>query len=277
MIRPLPSPTPTRLAMWATIPAPIYCATGQFNLENIPIGPGQRLVGGKYTLYISMKDAATASNTETFAIFGNCGGYSQTFNIPITNAWPSTARGVFGAGRPDPARGTGCVLGMRFFGATTADQIQMGYVDFAPVAEQLNAQTINVTTINRPPARPGARPTGAHSRRLPASRADTLAPPREGRPRSPPTRALPTLPFRCARLRGFSPSGCFFVDGEYECYAAIAGSTSPGSRAAPTRRRRRRTTAARGGRRSPGAGQHPADSLDRGRLWSDRGANPGHQ
>ena len=47
----------------------IYCATGQFNLENISIGPGQRLVGGKYTLYISMKDAATATNTETMSVF----------------------------------------------------------------------------------------------------------------------------------------------------------------------------------------------------------------
>ena len=115
------------------------------------IGPGQRLVGGKYTLYISMKDAATATNTETISVFSGCGGFSQSYNIPITNAWPSTAAQVFTVPIDlTPAAGPGCTLGMRFWGATTADQIQVGYVDFAPVAEQLNAQTINATTINLP-------------------------------------------------------------------------------------------------------------------------------
>ncbi len=139
----------------------IYCATGQFNLENISIGPGQRLVGGKYTLYISMKDAATATNTETMSVFSGCGGFSQSYNIPITNTWPSTAAQVFTVPIDlTPAAGPGCTLGMRFWGATTADQIQVGYVDFAPVAEQLNAQTINASTLNLPGGTTGGTPNG---------------------------------------------------------------------------------------------------------------------
>ena len=127
----------------------IYCATGQFNLENLPVGPGQRLVGGKYTLYISMKDAVTATNTERISIFGGCGGFSQNFYIPITNAWPTTAAGVFTAPIDlTQAAGAGCTLGVRFWGATTADQVQVGYFDFAPVAENLTVQNLNVTTIN---------------------------------------------------------------------------------------------------------------------------------
>jgi hypothetical protein len=118
-------------------------------------------VGGKYTLYISMKDAATATNTETMSVFSGCGGFSQSYNIPITNAWPSTAAQVFTVPIDlTPAAGPGCTLGMRFWGATTADQIQVGYVDFAPVAEQLNAQTINATTLNLPGGTTGGTPNG---------------------------------------------------------------------------------------------------------------------
>jgi len=199
----------------------IYCATGQFNLENISIGPGQRLVGGKYTLYISMKDAVTATNTETITVFSGCGGFSQRYNVPITNAWPSTAAGVFSTQIDlTPAAGPGCTLGFRFWGATTSDLIEVGYVDFAPVAEQLNATTINVANVIGPGGVSGCQqspvtgitngyscPTVGVSTSLTANQgiSDTTA--------------------QVSSTGTFSPSGCFFVDGEYECYKQIIDGT----------------------------------------------------
>ena len=79
-------------------PGSIYCATGQFNQQTLPIGPGQRLVPGKYVMYLSMKDAVTATNVERISVFSNCGGFSQSlYNVPVTNAWPTTAATVFTA------------------------------------------------------------------------------------------------------------------------------------------------------------------------------------
>ena len=96
----------------------IYCNTSDFNLEGIPIGPGQRLVPGKYTLYISAKDAVTASNSETIKLYSNCGGFLQALTLPLTNVWPTTAAGVFTV-PVDFTTVTGsstCYLGLQFFG-----------------------------------------------------------------------------------------------------------------------------------------------------------------
>jgi hypothetical protein len=129
-----------------------YCDTYDFNLTGIPIGAGQRLVPGKYTLYISAKDAVTASNTASIQLYSNCGSFLQSIPAPLTNAWPTTAAGVITASvnLSTVTGGATCYLGVRFFGATTADQIQIGYFAFAPVAEQFNAQTINVTNLSGP-------------------------------------------------------------------------------------------------------------------------------
>jgi hypothetical protein len=139
-----------------------YCNTYDFNLQGIPIGAGQRLVAGKYTLYISAKDAVQATNSETIKLYSNCGSFLQAFNVPLTNAWPTTAAGVFTV-PVDFTTVTGsttCYLGVQFFGATTADQVQIGYFAFAPVAEQLNAQTINANALNLPGGPTGGGPTG---------------------------------------------------------------------------------------------------------------------
>ena len=144
-----------------------YCNTYAFNQQALPIGAGQRLVPGKYTLYISAKDAVTASNTAYIKLYSNCGSYSNEFPMPLTNAWPTTAAGVFTlpVDFTTVTGGSTCYLGVAFFGATTADQIQIGYFAFAPVAEQLNAQTINATNINLPGERRGRADAVARSRR----------------------------------------------------------------------------------------------------------------
>ena len=200
----------------------IYCNTSDFNLEGIPIGPGQRLVPGKYTLYISAKDAVTASNSETIKLYSNCGSFLQALTLPLTNVWPTTAAGVFTV-PVDFTTVTGsstCYLGLQFFGATTADQVQIGYFAFAPVAEQLNAQTINVTNINGPGGITGCAqspvtgiqdgytcPTLGWTASLAANQ----------------TSSQTTITL--ASTAGLSPAGCFFVDGEYECYTTIASGT----------------------------------------------------
>jgi hypothetical protein len=210
-------------------PGSIYCATGQFNTETMPIGPGQRLVPGKYTMYLSMKDAATATNTETLSIFSNCGGFSNSFNIPITNAWPLTAAGVFTAPIDfTPVTGSGCSLGVRFWGATTADQIQVGYLDFAPVAEQLNATTINTTTINLPPGTTGGSATGCAQSPVTGIDGGYTCPTKGWSSAITGNEGATDTSVPIASVTGLSAAGCFFVDGEYECYTGISGNTLTG-------------------------------------------------
>jgi hypothetical protein len=210
-------------------PSSIYCATGQFNLENISIGPGQRLVGGKYTLYISMKDAVTASNTATISVFSGCGGFSQSYSVPISNAWPSTAAQVFTTPIDlTPAAGPGCTLGFRFWGATTADQVQVGYVDFAPVAEQLYTQTINTTNITLPAGSTGGTGNGCIQSPVIGIDGGYTCPTKGWGSSLTANQGATDTTIALASTAGLSPSGCFFVDGEYECYSSISGNSLVG-------------------------------------------------
>jgi len=207
----------------------VYCATGQFNQEQISIGPGQRLVGGKYMLYVSMKDAATAINTETMVVYSTCGGVSNTYTVPITNAWPATAAQVFsteidltGAGGP------GCAIGFRFLGATTADQIQVGYADFSPVAENLVAQTITTTTINLPGGSTGGGPTGCAQSPVTGINGGYTCPTKGWSTSLAANQAATDTTISLASTAGLSSGGCFFVDLEYECYSGISSNTLTG-------------------------------------------------
>ncbi len=210
-------------------PVTVYCSTAAFNQNQISIGPGQRLVGGKYTLYVSMKDAVTAANTETMAVFSNCGSLSNTYAIPITNAWPATAASVFTAAIDlTPAAGAGCFIGFRFLGASTADQVQVGYADFAPVAENFNAQTITVTTIKLPSGTTGGTPTGCAQSPVTGINGGYTCPTKGWQSTLAANQGATDSTIALTSALGLSSSGCFFVDGEYECYAAIAGSTLTG-------------------------------------------------
>ena len=204
----------------------IYCATGRFNLESLPVGPGQRLVGGKYTLYISMKDAVAATNTAKISIFGSCGGFSQSYSIPIANTWPAGAAQVFTTQIDlTSAAGPGCALGIRFWGATTADQIQVGYMDFAPLAEQLNAVTLNTTYLNLPPGATGGSANGCSQSPVTGIDGGYTCPTKGWSSTLTANQGLTDTTISIASTAGLSPSGCFFVDGEYECYTGITGST----------------------------------------------------
>ena len=207
-----------------------YCNTYDFNQQGIPIGPGQRLVPGKYILYVSMKDAATPSNTEIFKLYSNCGSFLQVFTVPITNAWPTTAAGVFTAPVDfTPVTGSStCYLGVQFFGAMTADQIQIGYFSFAPVAEQLNAQTINATSLNLPGGSTGGNPAGCSQSPVTGINGGYTCPTKGWSTTLTANEGVTDTTIALSSTAGLSPAGCFFVDGEYECYTAIAGSTLTG-------------------------------------------------
>ena len=203
-----------------------YCDTYDFNQTGIPIGAGQRLVPGKYTLYISAKDAVAGhQHGRRFNCIPTAAASCSRSPLPLTNAWPTTAAGVITASvnLTTVTGGATCYLGVRFFGATTADQIQIGYFAFAPVAEQFNAQTINVTNLNGPGGVTGCAqspvtginngytcPTKGWGTTLTANQTSSQT-----------TIALTST-------AGLSPAGCFFVDGEYECYTGISGSTLTG-------------------------------------------------
>jgi hypothetical protein len=208
-------------------PATIYCATSKFNQESIPIGPGQRLVPGKYTLYVSMKDAATATNTETMSIFSNCASYSESYNIPITNAWPVGLSQFFSVpvDFSSMVGSSGCALGVRFLGATTADQIQVGFFDFAPVAESLNAQTINASTLNTPGSGTGGTPTGCAQSPVTGINGGYTCPTKGNQTALTANQTSSQTTAQVSSTSGFSSSGCFFVDGEYECYSSIVDGT----------------------------------------------------
>lgn len=207
-----------------------YCSTFKFNQQQISIGHEQRLAPGKYTLYISMKDAVTSTNTETLTVGSNCGGVSNTYSIPITNAWPTTAAGVF-TNLIDftAATGSNCYVIFNFQGATTADSIQVGYVDFAPYAENLRANTLTVNNIITPNGPSGGTPTGCTASPV-TGISNGFACPTKGWGTTLAANQLigDTVITLSGSLAALSPSGCFFVDSEYECYAAISGSTLTG-------------------------------------------------
>ncbi len=207
-----------------------YCSTCKFNLQQISIGPGQRLVPGKYTLYVSMKDAVTVSNTETLTVWSNCGGVANTYSIPITNTWPSTAAGVFTKTIDlTGATGAGCYIGFNFQGATTADLVELGYVDFSPLAENLNAQTINVTNIITPGGPTGGTPNGCSSSPVTGIDNGYTCPTKGwGTTLAANQGSTDTTLSLNGSLSGLSPAGCLFVDTEYECYTGISGSTLNG-------------------------------------------------
>jgi hypothetical protein len=203
-----------------------YCATGQFNEENLPIGTGQRLVPGKYTLYISMKDLTASTNAEELQVFSNCASFSKIVSIPMTNAWPLTAAAVFSTPIDFSAlTGVGCALGLRFNGATTADQIQVGYMDFAPVAENLIAQNITVTNINMPGGPTGGNSTGCAQSPITGIDGGYTCPTKGSETTLGANQGVSDTTMTVANTSGFSSSGCLFADGEYECYTSAPDST----------------------------------------------------
>ncbi len=206
-----------------------YCQSYRFNNSEIAIGPDQRIVAGKYTMYLSAKDVTAGSNSETVQVYSNCGSVNDTFTVPLTNAWPSTFSGYFSAPVDfSSATGSGCYLGLRFNGASTADTVEYGFVAFVPVAESLNAQTINATTINTPSSPTGGSSTGCGQSPVTGINGGYTCPTLGAQTRLSANQGLSDTTATVVSTAGFSPAGCFFVDTEYECYTGTTGTTFNG-------------------------------------------------
>jgi hypothetical protein len=206
-----------------------YCNSYRWNNNQIPIGPGQRLVPGKYTMYLSVKDVTAATNTERFVVYSNCGGVTDVFSVPMTNAWPTTLAGFFSATVDfTAATGSGCYLGVQYNGATTADTVETGFLAFAPVAESLNAQTINATTINLPGGSTGGNPVGCAQSPVTGISGGYVCPTKGAEAGLNANQGATDTTITLTTTSGFSTAGCFFVDAEYECYTGISGSVLTG-------------------------------------------------
>lgn len=206
-----------------------YCQSYRFNNDEIAIGPDQRIVAGKYTMYLSAKDATVSSNSETVQVYSNCGSVSYLFTVPLTNAWPSTLQGYFSAPVDfSSATGSGCYLGLKFNGASSADTIEYGFIAFAPVAESLNVQTLNATTINSPTSPTGGSPTGCAQSPVTGINGGYSCPTLGAQTGLSGSQAASDTTATVVGTSGFSPSGCFFVDSEYECYTGKTSTTFTG-------------------------------------------------
>jgi hypothetical protein len=207
-------------------PNSTYCFTNKFNQELIGVGPGQRIVNGKYTMYLSVKDVTAATNTWRLSVGTTCNGIIGTFNIPVTNAWPTSAAQVFTVPVDFTGVATaGCGLGLVLNGATTADQIQISYLAFAPVAEQFNAQTINATTMNLPAGSTGSTSNGCAQSPVTGINNGYTCPTKGDQTTLAANEGASDTTVTVANTSGFSSAGCFFVDGEYQCYSKIVDGT----------------------------------------------------
>jgi hypothetical protein len=208
-------------------PGTNYCFTNDFNLERLGVGPGQRITNGKYTMYLIAKDVTAATNTWSFQVGTTCNGVIGTYNVPLTNAWPTTLAGVFQAQIDFTGNTTaGCGLGLILRGATTADQVRIAALAFAPVAEEFNAQTINATTINLAGgSTTGGSTNGCQQSPVTGIQQGFTCPTKGTQTSLTANQGAVDTTLQVTSTSTFSPAGCFFVDGEYECYTSIADST----------------------------------------------------
>ena len=205
-----------------------YCFTNAFNQQLIGVGPNQRIANGKYTMYLSAKDVTAATNSWSFQVGTTCGGVLGSYTVPLTNAWPTTAAGVFTAQIDFTGQtAAGCGLGLILRGATTADQVRIGFLDFAPVAEQFNAQTINVAALNMPGgSTTGGTANGCAQSPVTGINGGYTCPTKGNQTSLTANQGTSDTTATVTTTSGFSSAGCFFVDGEYECYSSIANSTT---------------------------------------------------
>jgi hypothetical protein len=210
-------------------PATAYCVTSKFNGQALGVGPGQRIANGKYVMWVSAKDVTAATNTWTLKAGTTCNGVIGTYAIPIKNTWPAAIADYFQV--PVDFTGvtaSGCSLQLTLNGATTADQVQIGFLDFSPVDEEINAQTINATTINGPSSSTGGTPTGCEQSPVTGIQSGYTCPIKGFETGLSANQGASDSTAAVTTTTGLSAAGCFFVDSEYECYAKVIDGTHLG-------------------------------------------------
>lgn len=130
-----------------------YCTPWRFNGTAIPIGPGQRLVPGKYMFYGEFKSGLSSSNfsLDILGINGPCGGFtniSGPYSIGTTNTWP-VGTNVFSK-VVDLTSFSGCDLQLAYESNGTADTIYNAFIDWAPLPENFNVQQVTIQGTGAP-------------------------------------------------------------------------------------------------------------------------------
>jgi hypothetical protein len=150
--------------------------------------------------------------------------------VPITNAWPTTASAVFTAPLDFTGVTTaGCGLGLILRGATVADQIQIGYIDFAPVAENETIQNLTVTnTVNLPGGSTGGNASGCVQSPVLGISNGYICPTKGFLGVLGGNQGITDNTAVFNTTAGFPTAACFFVDTEFECYTGLSGNTATG-------------------------------------------------
>lgn len=189
-----------------------YCQSPFFGTPaRIYIGPGQRLAAGKYIATVEVK-GSLSSNTVQVQVLG--GSVTDTANVPVTNGWTAYSFPV-----DFTTAGAGAYLNFEVHQATSADTIEIGYLDFAPVPQQLNLS----------PSPTGGTLTGCLMSPVDgiANSGYTCATHGYGVTLAADQGASDTT-FVATSTSGMPPSGCFYIESEDECYTGITGSTLTG-------------------------------------------------
>ena len=210
-------------------PGSAYCATSKFNQELIGVGPGQRITNGKYVMWLSAKDVTATTNTWSLQVGTTCNGVIGTYSVPLKNTWPAVTADYFQV--PVDFTGVtaaGCGLSLILRGATTADQVQISFLDFSPVEEEINAQTINAATINGPSSSTGGTPTGCEQSPVTGIQSGYTCPIKGFETGLSANQGASDSTATVTTTTGLSAAGCFFVDSEYECYAKVIDGTHLG-------------------------------------------------
>ncbi len=121
----------------------VYCNPYRLNTTGVWIGKGQALVPGKYVVTVSAKDAVTANNTVTLGFGATCLS-AVRLAVPIKNTWPQVRSDYFTTIVDLSGASGNCAVAFQILGATTADQIQIGFVAYSPLPELFSANAINL-------------------------------------------------------------------------------------------------------------------------------------
>jgi hypothetical protein len=119
------------------------CFDYRLNQTAILVGAGQRIVAGKYTMYVASK--STGAATQYNLGVGVCGYNSVgVYTVPVTSSWAIQSFQIDLSSQGTCQGG----IGFSFTGPSPAgDTISVSYIDFAPVAQNFQATAATIGTL----------------------------------------------------------------------------------------------------------------------------------
>jgi hypothetical protein len=119
------------------------CFEYKFNQVGIGVGPNQRIVAGKYTMYVASK--STGAATQYTIQVGVCGlADSGTFIVPVSSTWAVQQFQVDLTGKGSCFGGISTNF---IYSSPSNDTISVAYIDFAPVAQNFQATAATIGTL----------------------------------------------------------------------------------------------------------------------------------